>query len=34
MSSLVGNDVILLFGLANLPDNFMIYDDSKQKLWF
>ena len=34
MSSVVGHDIILLFGLANLPDNFMIFDESKKKLWF
>jgi len=34
MSSIVGNDILLLFGMANLPDNFILFDESKKKLWF
>ena len=34
MDSVVEQEKLLLFGFASLPDNFMLFDSNKQKLWF
>lgn len=34
MDSVVEHEKLLLFGLATLPDNFMLFEPSKQRLWF
>ena len=34
MDSIVDQEKILMFGLATLPDNFILFDYNKQKLWF
>ena len=34
MSSIVEKEKTLLFGLAEIPDNFVLFNPEKQKLWF